>query len=311
MRAAVITGYGGLDVLDVVEVDDPVARPGEVVVDVRAASVNGADPKVRTGASKYDSIAFPHILGRDFSGVVREAEASSGWSAGDEVFGVSERGADGGQAERIAVAAAIVARKPPSLDHAEAAALALTGITAIYALEDVAQLRAGQRILVQGGAGGVGSFAVQLARHLGAVVTTTASAANRDYVVSLGADEVIDYRETDFTSLGERFDIVFDTVGGEVQRRSAAVVKPGGLLVFCAPGPEGANPSRHDISVRRPAVDRDRGHLERITELVEGGAVRPPAITRLPLEALVEAHRLSEGRHVRGKLVLEPRHPAA
>jgi NADPH:quinone reductase-like Zn-dependent oxidoreductase len=221
MRAVVITGYGGLEVLQVADVADPVVRPGEVLIEVRAASVNGADYKVRTGASRYDDIAFPHILGRDFSGVVREADAESGLAVGQEVFGVAERGADGGQAERIAIRAEIVAAKPDSLDHAEAAALALTGITAIYALEDVAQVAPGQSVLIQGGAGGVGSFAVQLAKYLGAEVSATARAVNHDYLHSLGADEVIDYRETDFTELGERFDVVFDTVGGEVQRRSA------------------------------------------------------------------------------------------
>lgn len=310
MRAVVITGYGDLDVLYVAEVADPQAGPGEILVDVHAASVNGADYKVRTGASKYDRISFPHILGRDFSGVISVADAASGLRVGDEVFGVSERGMDGGQAEKLAISAAIVAPKHPSLDHAEAASLALAGITAIYALEDVAKVHAGQQVLIQGGAGGVGSFGVQLAKYLGATVVATASSKNRDYVLSLGADEVIDYRETDFTMLGPKFDVVFDTVGGEVQRRSAAVVKPGGTLVYCAPGPEGASPSRDDIAVLRPNVGRDRAHLDRISELVEVGAVRPPTITRFPFEGVADAHRLSEGRHFQGKLVLEAVHSA-
>lgn len=307
MRAALMVGYGGLDVLRVAEVPDPTARPGEVVVDIHAASINAADAKVRAGETRYDDIVFPHILGRDFSGVVSAAGEGADLQVGQEVFGVCVRGVDGGQAEKIAIAAAIVARKPAAIDHAEAAALSLTGITAIYAIEDVAQLKAGQRILIQGGAGGVGSFAIQLAKHLGAIVTTTASAQNHEYVRSLGADEVIDYNITDFTTVGQQYDVVYDTVGGEVQRRSAAVVKPGGKLVYCAPGPEGTSPSRNDIEVLCPAVVRDRGHLDRISELLEIGAVRPPTLTRFPLDQIVEAQRISEGRHLQGKLVLEMR----
>jgi NADPH:quinone reductase-like Zn-dependent oxidoreductase len=300
-------GYGGLDVLRVADMPDPTAGPGEVVVDIHAASVNGADAKVRTGVTRYEQISFPHILGRDFSGVVSAAGVGADLPVGQEVFGVCVRGADGGYAEKIAITSAIVARKPSALDHAEAAALALTGLTAIYGLEDVAQVKPGQRVLVQGGAGGVGSVAVQLARHLGAVVTTTASAENHDYVRSLGADHVIDYRRADFTALGQHYDVVYDTVGGEVQRRSAQVVKPGGKLVYCAPGPEGTSPSRADIQVLHPTVARDRAHLDRISDLLAAGALRLPTITRFPLEDAVEAQRISESRHLQGKLVLEVR----
>lgn len=307
MRAVLMMGYGGLDVLRVADVPDPTAGPGEVVVDIRAASVNSADCKVRSGATLYDNIAFPHILGRDFSGVISAAGEGSDLRVGQDVFGVAVRGVDGGQAEKIAIAAALVADKPAELDYAEAAALALTGITAIYAIEDVAHLEPNQQILIQGGAGGVASFAIQLAKHHGAIVTTTASSQNHDYVRSLGADEVIDYHRTDFTTLSERFDVVYDTVGGEVQRRSAAVVKSGGKLVYCAPGPEGTSPSRDDIEVLNPQVRRDRTHLDRITELVAIGAIRPPALTRFPLDQVVEAHRISESRHLQGKLVLEMR----
>jgi NADPH:quinone reductase-like Zn-dependent oxidoreductase len=307
MRAVLMMGIGGLDVLRVGEVADPKAGPGEVVVDIRAASVNGADAKVRAGLTKYEHISFPHILGRDFSGVVSAAGECADLEVGEHVFGVCVRGTDGGYAEKIAIASSILARKPPALDHAEAAALALTGLTAIYGLEDVGQLRPGQEILVQGGAGGVGSFAVQLAKHLGAVVTATASARNHDYVKSLGADGVIDYRQSDFTALGERYDVVYDTVGGDVQRRSAAVLKPGGRLIYCAPGPETKSPSRSDIEIVNPAVVRDRGHLDRISDLVAAGAIRLPTITRFPLEGAIEAQRISETRHLQGKLVLEMR----
>jgi NADPH:quinone reductase-like Zn-dependent oxidoreductase len=307
MRAVVMTGYGGPDVLRVVEVPDPVAGPYDVVIDIHAASVNAADWKVRAGMSKYGGMEFPHILGRDFSGVVLEVGAGADLKVGEAVFGVCLRGTDGGYAEKIAIPAAIVARKPQELDHAETAALALAGITAIYALEDAAHVGPGQHVFIQGGAGGVAGFAIQLAKHLGATVTTTASAPNHDYVRALGADHVIDYQRADFTTVGELYDVVYDTVGGEVQRRSAAVVKPSGMLVFCAPGPEAQSPSRSDISVVNPAVDRDRAHLDRISELVACGAVRPPHLARFPLDDIVEAHRISETRHLQGKLVLATR----
>ncbi|KAA9107717.1 NADP-dependent oxidoreductase [Microbacterium rhizomatis] len=307
MKAVVMVDYGGLEVLRIADLDAPVPEAHEVLVEVHAASINGADVKLRSGATRYDQMSFPHIMGRDFAGVVRKAPFGSDLRVGQDVYGVCQRGTDGGQAEQIAIEAAIVAPMPPGIDHTQAAAIALTGLTALYALDDVGGVSAGQRVLVQGGAGGVGSFAVQLAKHLGADVTTTASAANHEYVRSLGADEVIDYRATDVADLGRRFDLVFDTVGGDVQRGSAAVVRPGGALVHCAAGPEASSPSRSDIAVIRPEVVRDRAHLERISDLIGAGAVRPPAITRFPMADVAEAHRLSEGRHLQGKLVLEMR----
>jgi NADPH:quinone reductase-like Zn-dependent oxidoreductase len=185
--------------------------------------------------------------------------------------------------------------------------MALTSLTAIWALEDTAKLKRGETILIQGGAGGVAGFAIQLAKHIGATVITTASARNFDYVKKLGADRVIDYQKEDFTALGRVCDVVFDTVGGEVQVRSYDVLKPGGRLVWIAAAPAGFKPGRDDIQVLRPKVDRDRAHLDRMAELLEAGAVWPPAITRYKLSQAAEAHRVSEGRHLQGKLVLEVR----
>jgi NADPH:quinone reductase-like Zn-dependent oxidoreductase len=217
------------------------------------------------------------------------------------------RGIEGAYAEKVAIAAAIVAKKPQQLSHVEAAAMALISLTALWALEDTAQLAAGETILIQGGAGGVAGFAIQLAKHIGARVITTASAANHEYVRQFGADQVIDYRTEDFTKLAGPCDVVFDTVGGEVQVRSYDVLKPGGRLVWIAAAPAGFQPSRSDVHVLRPLVDRDRAHLERMVELRAAGAVWPPAITRYKLADAAEAHRVSEGRHLRGKLVLEVR----
>ena len=183
----------------------------------------------------------------------------------------------------------------------------MTGITAIWAVEDTAQLQAGETILIQGGAGGVAGFAIQLAKHLGATVITTASAANADYVRSLGADRAVDYNAEDFTKIVSGCDVVFDTVGGDVQLRSYSVLKPGGRLVWVAPAPDGSRPTRTDVKVLRPAVSRDRAHLERIVALLDAGAVSPPPIAQYNLADAAAAHRVSEARHLRGKLVLAVR----
>ena len=155
---------------------------------------------------------------------------------GDPVFGVMDAGIEGCYAEKVKIKAALVAKKPAKLGHAEAAAMALTSLTAIWALEDTARLKRGETILIQGGAGGVAGFAIQLAKHIGATVITTASARNHDYVRSLGAERIIDYQKEDFTKSVSGCDVVFDTVGGEVQARSYEVLKPGGRLVWIAPG---------------------------------------------------------------------------
>jgi NADPH:quinone reductase-like Zn-dependent oxidoreductase len=308
MKAVLLTGHGGPEMLRYGDAPDPVAGPGEIVVDIHAASVNAADYKVRRGTGRYSDIRFPHILGRDFSGVITALGAGvAEFAIGDAVFGVTDQGKEGAYAEKIAIKAAIVARKPARLGHVEAAALGLISLTALWALEDTARLRAGETILIQGGAGGVAGFAIQLAKHLGATVITTASARNHDYVQGLGADRVIDYQAEDFATTVRDCDVVFDTVGGDVQLRSYAVLKPGGRLVWIAPAPEGLKPPRRDVEILRPAVTRDRAHLERMLTLLERGAVRPPAITRFKLAEAAEAHRISEGRHLRGKLVFEVR----
>jgi NADPH:quinone reductase-like Zn-dependent oxidoreductase len=303
MKAAYIEQHGGPEVLKYGDMPDPVPKPGEVVVDIVAASVNGADWKVREG--KSGQLAhFPYILGRDFSGVVSAVgEGVTDLRVGDEVFAVCDVGQEGAYAEKIAIKASIAARKPAGLSHVDAAALALAGLTAICTVEDTLKLKAGETILIQGGAGGVAAFAIQLAKHLGARVITTASAANHDYLRTIGADEIIDYNAVDFTRAVKNCDAVFDTVGGDVAQRSFAVLKPGGRAAFIASGAQAPKPERSDVVAFRPHVGRDRPHLERIAELVAIGAVRPPEVTRYKLSDAVAAHKVSQSRHFRGKLV--------
>src|SRR5882757_9830185 len=277
MKAVYIEQFGGPEVVKYGDLPDPSAGAGQIVVDAFAASVNGADWKVRAG--HYGQPKFPLVLGRDFSGVVSAVgEGVADLRLGDEVFGVLETGREGAYAEKIAIAAAIVAKKPAALSHFDAAALALTGLTALCSVEDALRLKSGETILIQGGAGGVAGFAVQLAKHLGARVITTASAANLSYLRDIGADEVIDYNTTDFTKAVSNCDAVFDTVGGDVAARSFAVLKPGGRAAFIGSGAQAPKPDRSDVSALRPAVGRDRPHLERIAALVQAGVVRSPEV---------------------------------
>jgi NADPH:quinone reductase-like Zn-dependent oxidoreductase len=306
MKAVYIEQFGGPEVVKYGDLPDPSAGPGQVVVDAFAASVNGADWKVRAG--HHGQQKFPLILGRDFSGVVSAlGEGVEDLRVGDEVFGVLELGREGAYAEKIAIDASIVAKKPSGVSHVDAAALALTGLTALCSVEDSLKLKSGETILIQGGAGGVASFAIQLAKHLGAHVITTASAVNLSYLRDIGADQVIDYNTSDFTKVVSNCDAVFETVGGDVATRSFAVLRPGGRAAFIASGAKPPATDRKDVTALRPIVGRDRPHLDRVVALYQAGVIRSPEVALYKLSEAVEASRLNEARHVRGKLVFKIR----
>ena len=308
MKAVLFDTFGGPEVLQVRDIPEPVPGEGEVLIEIHSSSINPADCHVRRGARQnIVETKFPIRLGRDISGIVKKVGPGvSDLKVGDAVFAVTDQGKDGANAEAITIKAGICAKKPDFLSHNEAAALALIGLTALVAIEDTIKLKKGESILIQGGAGGVGGYAVPLAKHIGAKVYATASANNHDYLKSLGADVVIDYNKDDFTKIAQNMDAVFDTVGGKVQSRSFESLKPGGRLAWVAAGEADFKVPDGKIIVR-PNVARDRPHLERIAELAKSGAIKAPPMQIMKLDEIRKAHELSESRHVRGKLVIQIR----
>ncbi|MEN8144451.1 MAG: NADP-dependent oxidoreductase, partial [Gemmatimonadota bacterium] len=240
MKAWFIRRYGGPEVLRLGELAEPAVGPHDVLVAIRAASVNPIDWKTRRGYTKrilkYD---FPLVLGNDLSGVVvRRGAAVTRFSVGDEVCGRPDKRRIGSFAERIAVNQDELALKPECCTHTEAAAIPLVGLTAWQALTEAAPVRPGHKVLIQAGAGGVGTFAIQLAKHLGAYVATTASAPKHELVRSLGADQPIDYRSEDFSRILSGYDVVLDAIGGKTVRKAFSVLRPGGTVVGIAGPPD-------------------------------------------------------------------------
>ncbi|MFF2553050.1 NADP-dependent oxidoreductase [Nocardia sp. NPDC058058] len=305
MRAVIQESFGGPEVLKVVEIAKPELLSGEVLVRVRASAVNPVDVAVRSGA--FPLLGQPPFgVGWDISGVVEAAGPGARYEVGDEVYGMPffPRAATG-YAEYVATPSRQVARKPKSLSHVEAAALPLAALTAWQGLVDRAGVKAGDRVLIHRAAGGVGHLAVQIAKARGAYVIALASAEKHDYVLGLGADEVIDYRTTNFTEAVEDIDIVFDSVADGA--RSLTVLKPGGVLVSILEHPNAELAATVQAAGRRFAgvsVEPDYAALEAIAELVDAGKLRPTVAETLPLADAGKAHEIvAEGRTV-GKIVL-------
>jgi len=306
MKAVLFRRYGGPEVLEYADVPDPVPARGEALVAVRACSVNPVDWKIRSGMlQKFFPLAFPAVTGRDGAGVVTAlAEGAEGVAVGDEVCFMTARG-HGTCAERIAIKADRLVRKPERITFPEAAAFPLAGVSAWAAIVEAAGVKRGMKVLVHAGAGGVGGMAIQLVRHLGASAVTTCSAANADYVRALGADGVSAYDCEDFTALGAVFDVVFDTMGGDVHRRSYQVLKKGGTLVYLAAQPIEDLSAQYGVTTRAAVVRDDPALLREVAALVSRGALVPQVGTILPVAHASEAHRISASGHARGKIVLE------
>ncbi|KOG18951.1 NADP-dependent oxidoreductase [Streptomyces viridochromogenes] len=307
MRAISQDVLGGPEVLKEVELERPTPRPNEVLVRVRAAGVNPTDWKHRaTGGFLGEP---PFVLGWDVSGVVEAVGVGvARFQPGDEVFGMlSYPFGHGSHAEYVTAPARAFAHKPASIDHTQAGALPLVSLTAWQALVEYADVRPGQRVLIHAAAGGVGHVAVQIAKARGAHVIGTASAGKHEFLRSLGADEVVDYRETDFAEAVKDVDVVLDTLGGDTSTRSLRVLRPGGLVVSILPGGSDdlyQEAGRLGVRALRMLVDASHSGLTAIAELVEAGKLRPAIAGAFPLADAAEAHRLGDTGRTTGKLVL-------
>lgn len=307
MKAIRIHGRGGPDHLVYEDVPPPHPDPGEVLVRVYAAGVIATelqwDETYQTKAGSPRALPIP---GPDLSGVVEEIGSGiTALARGDEVYAMLGYGRDGAEAEFTIALPSELAPKPRTLDHVQAAAVPLTALTAWQALFVQARLAAGQTILIHGAAGGVGVFAVQLARWAGAHVIATASARNRDFLRELGANEIIDYTTTRFEEAVHGVDFVFDTVGGDTLQRSWQVVKPGGVLLsIVSPRPSFAEAKGYDVRPVWFIVQPNREQLVTIGALIDEGKVRPIIDTVLPLAQARQAYEQGAKGHTRGKIVL-------
>ena len=307
MKAVRIHAYGGPEVLTYEDVSVPAIAEDDVLIRVHAAAINPVDWKVREGYLQgFIDYDLPLTLGWDVSGVVEAVgENVTTFRPGDEVYSRPDIKRNGAYAEYIAVKASEVAFKPKTVDHIHAAAVPLAGITAWHCLFETAGLTAGQRVLIHAAAGGVGSYAVQLARWKGAHVIGTASARNQDFLFQLEADEIIDYQTTQFEGVVQPVDVVFDTVGGEVQERSWQVVKPGGILVSVVSPPPEEKAAAHQCRSAYVFIQPRADWLSEIAQLIDSGQVKPIIETVLPLSQADAAHKLSQSGHTRGKIVLQ------
>jgi NADPH:quinone reductase-like Zn-dependent oxidoreductase len=306
MKAAQLNEYGGKDALEVTtKAPKPKVASGEVLVEVYAASVNPFDWKVREGlVQQMAALDFPATLGGDVAGIV--AETGEGFMQGQAVYGQANAlGGQGSYAEYTPVKATQLAAKPESIDFLTAAALPLVSVSAYQALVDHMNLQKGQKILVHGGAGGIGSMAIQLAKHLGAYVATTAAANDAEFVKSLGADEIIDYKTQDFTELIKDYDAVYDTIGGETNTKSYTVLKPGGALVSMVDQPNDELVQKYQITYVAQFTQVTPKRLNAITKLVDNGILKPIVDKIFSLNQAAEALEYQKTGLPKGKVVIQ------
>jgi NADPH:quinone reductase-like Zn-dependent oxidoreductase len=307
MKAIRVHEYGGPEVLKYEEAPRPEPGPGEVLVRIRAAGVNPVDWKVREG-HRREALAYrmPFVPGWDVSGVVEATGPNvTLLTKGDEVYGYPSVVRNGAYAEYAVVPEAELALKPRSIDHVLAASVPIAALTAWQGLFDAGGLRTDQKVLIHGGAGGVGSFAVQLARWKGAFIVATASGRNQEFLRNLGADLTIDYEKTRFDRLVCDADVVFDTIGGDTLNRSWKVLKKGGVLVSTVEEPSAEKAAAHGVRAALVSTRADTAQLAEIAKLVDAGMVRPIVEAVFPLNEARRAQELSQTGHARGKIVLQ------
>lgn len=309
MKAVRIHEYGGPEVLRIEDVEKPKPAPDEVLIKAYATSVNPVDSKIRNGKNhqRYNN-PMPMILGFDISGVIEEIGVDvKGFKQGNEVYARPELNRGGGYAEYIVMKGDKISAKPKSLIHNEAAAVPLAALTAWQGLFDHGKLQAKQRILIHAASGGVGTFAVQLAKWKGAYVIGTTSENNMQFVKDLGADEVIDYKKQKFEEVVKDVDVVFDLVGGDTQKRSVQVLKEGGILVSTLGIVDKDWLAQKNIKGETYLLQSIPEQLNQLTTLIDEGKLKPIIAKVMPLDEAAEAQRESEAGHVRGKIVLEVR----
>ena len=309
MKAIILKDFGGVEQLELTELPTPVIGEGEVLVQVKAISINPVDVKTRAGKGAAGALKGedPMILGWDIAGIVTESRAEE-FEAGDEVFGmVNFPGHGRAYAEYVAAPADQLALKPATINFESAAAATLAALTAWQAFSDHGRLRPGQRVLIHAAAGGVGHFAVQIARHIGAYVIGTASAENKEFVLGLGANECIDYKTQRFEEVAKNIDFVLDTIGGEYIDRSLQVIKKGGTLVSI---PSSANAGVQEKAKAKGIfgatmmVQSSGEDMQHIAQLLGDGALRAEVSKVFPFEQMAEAHLAVETGKTRGKVVV-------
>jgi|SRR5215469_8987401 len=305
MNVVRIESFGGPNVLKLQKLPIPRPRNDELLVRVHAAGVSPVDYKTREG--KYPAVKadrLPYVLGREISGTVEvPGPGARGWRAGDAIYAMLGLGR-GGYAERVIVELVEAAHRPKSLDHVAAAGVPLAGLTAWQGLFRHGGLSMGQRVLIHGGAGGVGHFAIQLAKARGAFVITTVSEKRMGFARELGADQVIDYKKLRFEQVVKGVDMVFDLIGGETQSRSWDVLRRGGILVSTLTEPPAVQAQARGVRAMRFTVQENGAELEEIGRLIDAGKVRPRISRTFALNDVIAAQQHLEEGHTEGKVVL-------
>lgn len=311
MKAIVIEKYGGKEELKKKEMPTPVPKEGEVQIEMHAASINPIDWKLREGhLQQMLPFAFPIILGWDAAGVVSEiGPGVSTINVGDRVFVRPETTAEGTYAEYIVTQEHLLAKFPDNISFEEAAAVPLAGLTAYQCLVDFAHLQAGDKVLIHAGSGGVGSLGIQIAKSLGYFVATTGSSKNEEFLQSLGADLVIKYDQQDFEKELKDFDLVVDTMGGEIQTKSFRVLKKGGMLVSVVQPPDEKQAEEMGINAKFHWLIPNGKQLKELADLMAAGKLKPVVGSTFPFseQGLRDAHALSESHHAKGKIVIKIR----
>jgi NADPH:quinone reductase-like Zn-dependent oxidoreductase len=333
MKAFIISRYGNKDVVELGELPKPELGANDVLVEIHAASVNPVDIRIRDGKLKQVlPLHLPTALGIDFAGVViRVGSSVERFKPGDEVYGETDHNRIGTFAEYVATHEGSVALKPSGLTMEEAAAMPMVSLTSWQVLVERGRLKQGQKVLIHAGSGGVGSIAIQLAKHLGATVATTASTANVEKVIGFGADIVIDYKKEDFETKLRDYDLVLDSVGGETLEKSLRVLKPGGQVISIYGPPDAAyaresglsrfmqiamgllsfqirrKAKRHDVSYSFLFMRPNGDQLREISSLIDSGIIRPTVDRVFPFESTREALAYVEDGHAQGKVVIKVR----